>query len=262
MKNNPDKKEDSDILPDDLLKDIAQLKGGTASPKPVPVPASILYPVTAAVAAEKRRKVQEMIATINGSGDSSALIGQEIPGHGVFIGTWQPEGLSQQFNIFAAPEDLTDTADKKEVYKYVDAVTRIAELKNWHGYNGTNYANKNEIHQALKDGSYIKNGSGWFIPPSELLRGTDANRLDGIRPGKMVQRDNLYTHKDKGALCGTFSTVGSDSYAGDWYWSSTEDHFNPSLLICTIGFSNGNEAWAGRDGDKRSCRPVRLELKP
>ena len=60
MKNGLNK-EEYDVLPDDLLQDIALLKGCAAPLQGVPVAASILYPVSTAFAAEERRKEEEAL---------------------------------------------------------------------------------------------------------------------------------------------------------------------------------------------------------
>src|ERR1035437_5103371 len=165
--------------------------------------------------------------------------GRLILGQGVLVGQYAPKdregnSLGKIFNVFAAPQDLTGASGKKETYKYVDAVKRIAALKNWNGFDGTNYATDKEIYKALKDGSY--NG-GWILPTRDLLVGTDVD-------GKQNQPDNIYAHKDKGSLQGTFNTTNkaSGSDYPDWYWSSSEDRNYPSYVL-NVRFSDGNEYW-------------------
>ena len=242
--------EEYDVIPDDLLRDIARLKGRPAAEKPVPVLVSVLYPVSAAIAADERKK-----ESARKRAEEEALknpqIGQEITiqgvNQGVFFGQYKI--LGEIFNAFAAPQDLTDASGNKETYKYVDAVKRIAALKNWNGHDGTSYETDKDLHKALKDKTY--NG-GWFIPTRELLVGTDVNGSTN------VQKDNLYTHKDKGALKGTFTTAAaSGSVYPDWYWSSTEGR-DDSSGVHIVRFSDGNEGWPRKDGGRLSCRPVRL----
>jgi len=133
--------------------------------------------------------------------------------------------------------------------KYVDTVKHIAKLKGWNGFDGTNYPTDKEIYAALKDGSY--NG-GWIIPPRELLFGKDVN-------GNVTQPDNLYAHKDKGALAGTFCTVASiGSVFPHFYWPSTEDR-DDSFFVHVVRFSDGDENWVHKDHYRLCCRPVRLE---
>jgi len=237
VKKEPDKKEECDVLPDDLLRDIALLKGSAIPRKAVAIPDSILYPVSAAIAAEELRKEKEAL--------KNPTPGLEIPRHGIFIGTWQPQGLSQKFNAFAANEDLP-----KDSYSqtYDDIIKYLAGLEGWHGHNGTNYATDKELYEALKNESY---DGGWFIPPRELLTGNDAK-------GKRIQLNNLCDHKAKGALSGTFHKAFPKA-SGMWYWSSTQNSKKPHD-IWSVNFENGNEfSWYKR-GAMLNCRPVRLEL--
>lgn len=197
---------------------------------------------------------------------AKAEIGQMIEGRGIFFGTWEPKdrdgnSLGKIFNVFAAPQDLTDDSGNKEIYKYVDVVKCMATLKNWHGHDGTHYENDKELHKALKDGSY--NG-GWIIPTRELLAGTEADGPVGIRRGKIVQADNLLDHQNKCALKGTFNAAASrDGYYGSHsvYWSCTEYRDNPSHYVWSADFMDGEEDWNRKNNFWRGCRPVRLELR-
>lgn len=170
--------------------------------------------------------------------------GEMIAGEGIFLGKYKPRdrdgnSLGKIFNVFAAPEDLGGAE------KYVDTVKHIAALKNWHGHDGTNYATDKELYQALKNGGY--NG-GWIIPTRPLLSGRNVNDI-------IIQPDNLYAHKDKGALAETFKTAASDS--SRCYWSSTEDRDYTSHVYA-IRFSDGHEGRDLEDYFLFSCRPVRL----
>jgi len=184
---------------------------------------------------------------------ANAEIGDLIPRQGVFLGEYAPKdrdgnSLGKIFNVFAAPQDLTDASGKKEVFKYVDAVNRVAELKDWNGFNGTNYATDKELYQALKNGSY---DGGWIIPTRDILRGNDVD-------GQATTPDNLYIHKEKGALAGTFCTAASSgSDFPGWYWSSTENR-DTSSGVHNVRFSDGNEDWFLKDLIRLSCRPVRM----
>jgi len=256
MKIGINKKEEHAALPADLLRDIARLKGSATPEKGMQVSASTLYPVSSAIAAEELRKEEVRRKILE-----EAMPGQEIPGHGVFIGTWQPEGLSQKFCIFAAKEDLTNEAGKKEVYNYDDTVKRIAELKGWHGFDGTNYANDKEFYKALKNGSYK---GGWIIPPREFLTGTAADGPSGVRKGTAVQPDNIYDHKDRGALRGGFCKEDRDSSLSSWYWSSTAESPVIASLprVWSLNFIRGAEHAGRKVFGRQSCRPVRLEPVP
>jgi len=260
MKNRPNKKEEHAALPADLLRDIARLKGRAAAQQDVTIPASVLYPVSSAIAAEESRKEESFWKALE-----EAMPGQEFPGHGIFIGAWQPEGLSLRFNIFAAKEDLTDTLDRQATFKYGEAVQRIAELKDWNGFNGTHYETDQDLYKALANGSYVREGSGWFIPPCELLTGAKADELASLRMDKpkIIQPDNLYDYRKNGALRGSFckkSERKSDgfNYPG-CYWSSTTGRKNP-LNMHIVSFSTGKQYCFPSATSLLSCRPVRLEL--
>jgi len=120
----------------------------------------------------------------------------------IYIGTWEPKKLNGKslgkiFNLFAAPEDLTDSSDQKVLLTFNDAVEHVADLKNWHGHNGGEFRNEKAVLKAVrKNPEALEN---WFIPTKEILHGQDKGRNE-------VQTDNLYAHKDQGALRETFIT--------------------------------------------------------
>jgi hypothetical protein len=182
-------------------------------------------------------------------------IGQTVEGKGVYVGQWKPldqngKSLGKSFNVFAAPEDLTDESGKKLVATFKDTAKRITALKNWHGHDGGNFANDTALYECLADGSAV---GKWFIPTRDLLVGNDLN-------GSKVQADNLYANKDKGDLKGTFTTSGQ---GGDrdypvWYWSCTE-HRGSHSHVWNARFSDGVVDWDYKDGLRVSCRPCRVE---
>ena len=211
----------------------------------------------AAPAADLQTILPAAIAAENLRELVNAKIGQLIKGRGIFFGTWEPKdgegrSLGKIFNMFAAPEDLTDRSGERKTFKYFEAVERISSLKNWHGHDGTPYRTDKELIEALKDGTY--NGD-WFIPPRELMIGGDET-------DEVVQPDHLYAHHDKGDLRGTF-TLEASNQAGCaiWYWSSTARPDKPSFFS-NIRFMNGHEDWNHKDSFQLSIRPVRLEPKP
>jgi hypothetical protein len=196
-----------------------------------------------ALAAQERARIAER-----------AKIGQMIPGQGIYIGKWAPKdssgkSLGKIFNIYAAPEDLTDDiTGKKAVFTYNNTLKRLAALRNWHGHNGASYTTDKELLKALKDGSYK---GGWFIPPLEALVGKDAK-------ANKTQPDNLFAHKDNGALKNTFTTKGATGYTyPEWYWSSTESPETQGA-VKAADFSRGTHTGYYKDILHLSCRPVRL----
>lgn len=180
--------------------------------------------------------------------------GQLVSGKGVFIGIWQPKdregnSLGRIFNVFAAPQDLTDASGQKNPLTYEDTVNRVAELKNWHGHDGGRFINDTAVYDALKNNSY--NGE-WFIPTRDLLDGKEFNK-------KTVQLDNLYRYKDTGALKGTFTTTVG--FYPHWYWSCTESAGVP-IYMWEVRFTDGADGLCHMRNGGQSCRPVRVEPRP
>ena len=209
------------------------------------------------------KSLEETIAASHAAAEKAreaerAKIGRMIPGKGIYIGTWTPKdeegkSLGKIFNVYAAPQDLTDSTGQKSVFRYTQAVKRVSELKNWHGHNGTNYATDKEFYKALKNSNYK---GGWIIPPFALLVGKDPLN------NKTTQADNLLACKDKGTLKGTFTVTGVTGYTyPEWYWSSTEIEYDHQVMR-TANFSNGTHSRHYKDILSLSCRPVRLEPAP
>ena len=75
-------------------------------------------------------------------------------------------------------------------------------------------------------------GDGWRIPTKEELL-------------------LIYENKDKISGFG-----GKEVGCHDWYWSSTEQHENSSL-VWNIRLSDGREGWNFNSNTWLNCRPVR-----
>jgi hypothetical protein len=230
--------EELDAIDDELLVAIAKVKGHAVQ-KAVPQPVSKIYPMSAVMTAWL--KAEEAFW-------NSLKPGQQMSDGTVYVGKYAPKdrsgkSLSLKFNVFAALEDLPGGP-----IEYTSTLKRIAGLRNWHGYNGTNYETDQEIYAALKDGTYK---GGWIIPTSDILYGKDAN-------GDVTMPDNLFAHKKDGALRDTFFMApGEDN--PDWYWTSTADRKYPDSLI----FAQFSDEDILTDSDTpdcgtASCRPVRL----
>ena len=175
--------------------------------------------------------------------DPSKLeIAQMIEGKGVYVGKHEitsKGGLKKIFDLYAAPEDLTDANDKKLVATYNDSVRTLNNKKGWHGYNGECFENHKELEEALASDTYQ---GGWFIPVSEVVK------------------THLYKNKDTGDLKGTF-TDKSGSANARWYWSCTE-HREIASHVYDIDFTDGVDDWDHKDYLELSTRPVRAELRP
>ena len=147
-------------------------------------------------------------------------IGQKTA-DGIYIGQYESKSLGKIFNVFAAPANIGKYGQAYNLTR-----ERLARLKNWHGFDGTDYANAEQFQEALKNGSYK---GGWIIPTMEMLR------------------ENLSHIKD--------ALMKVDLH-NDWYWSSTED----SVFK---GHVYAQRLWDGYDSYNHTassshCRPVRL----
>ena len=159
--------------------------------------------------------------------------------------------------MFAAPEDLTDESGKKATYTYINAVQRVAALKNWHGFDGESYTDDKDFYRAVENGSY--NG-GWIIPPGEVLYG----KINQPRSS-----DSLLLYHGRGALRDTFNTktyiytFGPAPEKGasipHGYWSSTRYLSSGPPCLHVVKFLQRGSTIANEDQDRLSCRPVRLE---
>jgi hypothetical protein len=257
MKNTSNKKEEAGALPDDLLEDLARLKGRAAPQKAEPVAPSVLYPVSAAIAERERKKEEARRKAIE-EAHKTAKPGQEIPGHGIFLGVWKPKdndgkSLKKKFNVFAAPQDLQDAGSRSHL-TYNETVQLLARTKKFHGYDGAAYNNDTEIYQALREGSY---SGEWIIPPFELLVGEVADKPYGYERNKITQPDNLFDHRETGSFKNTFQMTASSGRHN--YFSSTEF----GGYICEMWFQVvGQKGYTRKDIGAASCRPVRLEPVP
>ena len=190
-------------------------------------------------------------------------IGKLIAGKGVFMGQWEPKdrsgnSLGKKFNVFAAPEDLTDSSGQKMILQFKDAAVEVAKLRNWNGHDGVNCDNDTAVYNGLMDGTAV---GKWFIPPRELVQGKDVD-------GTVVRaQENLYALRNTGDFAGTFTTVNNGTFYVHWYWSSTERR-GGSAYVYNVDFTDGDDDW-NRDGDddwnrkvlhRLSCRPCRVEL--
>ena len=185
-------------------------------------------------------------------------IGQTIQGEGVFLGRWElrnEEGksLGRVFNVFAAPEDLTDENGVPATRTLSATFAYLSGLKNWHGHDGSKFTKESDLRSALLEETY---DGGWIVPPLELVNGEDLKE-------NHVQPDNMMVHKDKGDLKGTFTddyyNAGLRHY---WYWSMTAEP-EEADRAADIRFTDGKFFFHRMSGSYSSCRPVRLvEILP
>ena len=187
--------------------------------------------------------------------DTSKLqIGQLVEGKGIYFGVQEittKGGLTQTFDLYAAPEDLTDAQDEKLVTTYNKAVIALNEKEDWHGHHGECFENSKELEKALVNGTYK---GGWFIPTKEILHGRNRN-------GDEVQSDNLYNHREKMPGGSEFITTDNGSGHARWYWSSTE-RLVGSSRVYDVDFTDGYDGCDHKGLYLLSTRPVRAELRP
>ncbi len=186
-------------------------------------------------------------------------IGQMVEDKGVYLGIWRPvdrEGrkLNTEFNVFAAPKDtrfLTNTKSGK-LATYNDDIKRIAGLRDICGHDGVTLANDTAIYEAVRTGNHAALAK-WHMPVKELVNGRNID-------GDEIQSDNLYAHKDKGALKGTFTDKVGSGFA-HWYCTASEHRVSPSHVY-VVAFTAGGGVWGHKVYFVLSSRPVRAELRP
>ena len=198
---------------------------------------------------------------VAGNIDPSKLeIGQLVEGKGIYVGQWEPTGskgrsLGKTFDLYAAPKDISEGFSIRLQMSFKDAVRHVAGLQNWHGHDGGNFKNEEAVMKAVRNNPEAL--GNWFIPTKEMLHGCNAN--DDI-----VQKDNLYAHREKMPFGSEFLS----KYKGDdeayWYCSCTED-LNESSLVHVVEFTGGLSIRERKKDDdyygELFTRPVRAELR-
>jgi hypothetical protein len=154
-------------------------------------------------------------------------------------------------DYFAAPKDTRFLNGSKQLATYNSDIQRIADLEEVCGHRGILLRNDAAIYDASEtDPAKL---ALWHMPTLPLVNGRNMGS-DQVNP------NNMYAHKDKGALKGTFTDkAGSDG--ARWYWSATEHRVNPSGVY-GVDFTGGDDVWGHKDGNGLSSRPVRAELRP
>jgi hypothetical protein len=156
-------------------------------------------------------------------------------------------GLSNEFNVFAAPEDLAGEDGKPLVLTYDVASHYLNCLGDWHGHKGKHYRNDFSLYASLRDGGY--NGE-WVIPPRKLLDGKNQN-------GDFIQADNFITHKYKGAFKKAFGAQGRSHGDDYWYMSST-NRFTSGKIYDGINLVSDPVGGVRMTSSPMRCRPVRF----
>lgn len=182
--------------------------------------------------------------------------GQLVEGKGIYVGIWEPtdnlnKTLGKVFDLYAAPEDISNNSGNNLLMTFNDAVRHVAGQRNWHGHDGNNFANEKAVTQAVRTNPDLL--AKWFIPTKEILHGKNAQ-------GTKVQPNNLYDHRTKMPRGAEFVTNASGSGFARWYWSLTERP-DDSSFVYIVSFTDGDDGWDAMDYYKLSVRPVRAELR-
>ncbi len=200
-----------------------------------------IFPVSASVLQE--RKILK-----------KAQPGDVIIGHGIYIGLWRPQdreeegSLKKIFHVFAAPQDLRD-AHGQDTFSYHRTVTLVSQIKEWKGFNGSDYADEAALYAALRNNTY---SGTWIIPPAEILGGLNGKY-------EMVCDNTLYSNREKPALRGSFSLIDqrSSNDSPYYYWSSTPPHDRQGRIL-SLSMISGNFDFFLQNSMAASCRLIRL----
>lgn len=183
-------------------------------------------------------------------------IGERVDGKGIYFGTWSPrdtngQRLNQIFDVYAAPQDLTDKKGKKLLMNFDAASKYVSGLQDWHGHNGSGLQTEQAIHESIRARNFEELGK-WFIPPIDLINGQNGK-------GRNVSLHNLKKYKDHGALKGSFTILSSSSNNSKWYFSSTGYDNYDFAVRCAIIPDGTKASWLTKDSFELSTRLVRAE---
>ena len=183
---------------------------------------------------------------IIGLADTGPEICQFVKGEGLYLGTWEPmdkkgKSLNKIFDLYAAPQDITDERGEKLLLNFNETVVHVAGLNKWWSYDGVGLVNDEAIIQAVrKDPKELEK---WFLPPWDVLE------------------NHLYQNRDKGDLKNTFDkrSVGH----APLYLSCTEHPGRLSVVRCMDFMRRLDDDYKTKDGDDRGLiRPIRAVLRP
>lgn len=221
------------LLPE-VLAAIAAVKGHEPV-QPVPASAADVCPIAAAVVQQQERRKAAQVTAQRKALDEK--VGQQMGTDGIFMG--QVTLLGRTFNVFAAPQDLTNEAGQVVDFKVGEAQARLATLTDFNGHDGTNFKDDQEFMDALENSTY---DGGWVIPPRLLLVGTD-------NAGSAAQPANIVTCAQKDKL------PGIDKASK--YLSSS---FNEKSFVTVAEMPKGTISNGSPGIARGKCRPVRLVL--
>lgn len=187
-------------------------------------------------------------------------IGQMIEDRGIYFGVWRPldrlgNRFKEEFNVFAAPQDTRLLSEVKpgKLAPYNNDIKRIAGLSDICGHDGVMLRSDREVYEAVpgRAGNHAALAQ-WHMPLIELVCGRNID-------GNFIQPDNLYAHRNKGALKGTFVDQTVSGYAHA-YWTISGQRHNENAVVY-FRFCGGSEGYGHKDGYGFSSRPIRAELR-
>ncbi|MBL8640595.1 MAG: hypothetical protein JNL76_00580 [Alphaproteobacteria bacterium] len=154
-------------------------------------------------------------------------------------------------DYFAAPKDTGLLDGSRQLGTYNRDIKRIADLGDVCGHGGILLLNDAAIYDAAEEND-LATLAMWHMPTLPLVNGRNIGSSDQVNP------DNMYAHKNKGLLQGSF-TDEADSNPTRSYWTATELRENRSLVY-DVDLTNGRVCWDFKDNCFLSSRPVRAEL--
>jgi hypothetical protein len=155
------------------------------------------------------------------------------------------------FDYFAAPRDARFGGGSKKIATYDSDIQRIAKLADVCGHNGILLLNDAAIYDVAEaDPAKL---ALWHMPTLSLVSGQNISYRDRVNP------NNMYNHKNKGVLQGTFTDENSSR--AHWYWSAYIPYYEPSV-VRAVTFTNCVGRFISKNTPVASSRPVRAEIRP
>jgi hypothetical protein len=108
----------------------------------------------------------------------------------------QGKRVGPVLDYFVAPKDTRRLCLFNQMSSYDDDIKLIAEMKSVSGHGGILLPDDTAIYNTAATNA--DKLALWHMPTLALVNGQNAH-------GKVVNTDNMYAHKDKGALKGTFT---------------------------------------------------------
>jgi hypothetical protein len=201
------------------------------------------FPLGEAVGNDIYKTADGLIRAVPHLPEPETAIGTLVEGKGIYAGRWEPTdehgiSLKKVFDVYAAPEDLTDKRGQRIQTKFSKATKAVAKLKNFYGRDGAGLKDDKAILQAVRETNTEKLGK-WWIPTEEILR-------------------NIWQHKD----VGLFKDLCREGYTTA-YWSSSVNPKENSVNDFEFGQDDdfmAENMMTNNKNDPNLTRAVRAEL--